>query len=354
MVDFEVASREFKEFWSENQILHNEAKDVFLSMIKTFLSSETILYTSVLGRVKDRDECISKFSRKYRQHLEEQGNDYVIKDYITDLIGLRIVCLYESDVQKIATVLEKGFKVIEITDKTSEMNKQENSFGYKGLHLDLCLNDERKEMPEYKRFSHLRFEVQIRTIIQDAWSVLDHKIKYKKSIPTSMKRKINVLAALFELADREFSSISLEAEQAVKAAVNEDTTQQIDNNMRLDVFKFLSIVKNHFSDYEFEDYKVDGFVDDILSWNPSLTMSTFSNMLSEENMELIQKYNDYLQNNKNSSFRNNSLNPYTQIRHIFYLSDSELYNRALYEMQRKNFDEWRNMPESDDLQESVH
>ena len=46
-----------------------------------------------------------------------------------------------------------------------------------------------------------------RTIIQDSWSVLDHKIKYKKSIPGSLKRRINVLSALFELADREFRQI---------------------------------------------------------------------------------------------------------------------------------------------------
>ena len=50
----------------------------------------------------------------------------------------------------------------------------------------------------------MAFELQIRTIIQDSWSVLDHKIKYKKSIPGQLKRRINVLSALFELADREF------------------------------------------------------------------------------------------------------------------------------------------------------
>ena len=71
-------------------------------------------------------------------------------------------------------------------------------------------------MREYQRYSNLRFEVQIRTIIQDAWSVLDHKIKYKKSIPLNMKRRINTLAALFELADREFFSIRQETDNVVQ------------------------------------------------------------------------------------------------------------------------------------------
>ena len=55
--------------------------------------------------------------------------------------------------------------------------------------------------------SYYAFEVRIRTVIQDAWSVLDHKIKYKKSIPNDLKRRINILSALFELADREFKEI---------------------------------------------------------------------------------------------------------------------------------------------------
>ena len=72
------------------------------------------------------------------------------------------------------------------------MEAKDDSFGYKGLHVDLKLKSPRTGMKEYKRYSDLRFEVQIRTIIQDAWSVLDHKIKYKKSIPTSMKRKFTL------------------------------------------------------------------------------------------------------------------------------------------------------------------
>jgi putative GTP pyrophosphokinase len=39
---------------------------------------------------------------------------------------------------------------------------------------------------------------------------LDHKIKYKKSIPHKLKRRINRLSALFEIADDEFLRIKKE------------------------------------------------------------------------------------------------------------------------------------------------
>ena len=83
-----------------------------------------------------------------------------------------------------------------------EIEETESEFGYKGLHLDLKLDDERKILPEYVGFGDQQFEVQIRTIVQDAWSEVDHKLKYKKEIPSDIKRRIYRLAALFELADQ--------------------------------------------------------------------------------------------------------------------------------------------------------
>ena len=63
--------------------------------------------------------------------------------------------------------------------------------GYSTLEVDTFLD---LVIQDYQYFN---FEIQIRTITQDSWSVLDHKIKYKKSIPSSLKRRINTLAALF-------------------------------------------------------------------------------------------------------------------------------------------------------------
>jgi len=87
-------------------------------------------------------------------------------------------------------------------------------------------------MREYQRYAELRFEVQIRTIIQDAWSTLDHKIKYNQSIPLDIKRRINTLAALFELADREFFSIKKQTDsvdEAVKQIIEKPSfTEKID------------------------------------------------------------------------------------------------------------------------------
>jgi ppGpp synthetase/RelA/SpoT-type nucleotidyltranferase len=70
-------------------------------------------------------------------------------------------------------------------------------------------------MVEAEKFKNIRIELQIRTVIQDAWSILDHKIKYKNSIPQNLKRRINRLSALFEIADEEFLNIQKEKKQSL-------------------------------------------------------------------------------------------------------------------------------------------
>lgn len=184
-------------------LLFHDAATFFSSLITSLLRETAIEIDSVTSRVKDREDSIQKFSRKYREDLEDSGTPYEIKAYINDLIGVRLVCLYETDVNVVGDVLRKSFKVIDATDKTRVLEEQ-HSFGYKGLHLDLLLEADREHLPEYRRYSAIKVEVQIRTISQDAWSTLDHKIKYKKVIPEELKRRINRLAALFELADQEF------------------------------------------------------------------------------------------------------------------------------------------------------
>ena len=77
------------------------------------------------------------------------------------------------------------------------------------------------------------FEVQIRSLIQDAWSVLDHKIKYKKSIPIDLKRRINILSALFELADREFKEIRNATIELMQQETVAPIIEQLDSNPKI-------------------------------------------------------------------------------------------------------------------------
>lgn len=334
-LDFDKEKNIFREYHTDNLRMLEGAAKLFESLIGSLTSNvEGLESPTVSSRLKDREECIKKFARKYQTQLEADKSPYEIREHISDLIGLRIVCYYETDIVKVVKILRENFDVIEETDKSAELESQENVFGYKGHHLDLRINTERAGLPEYQRYRDLRFEVQVRSTIQDAWSVLDHKIKYKKSIPHSLRRQINALAALFEIADREFTNIRNLTEELKEDKAEKVRSDSAQPSTPLDVFEFLAVVETHFGGFQFQGFKADGFVQEINRWNPEMDAISFKQAMNTS-MPIVQEYSKYQQEENG-----NELNPYTQIRHALYLSKKDKFSLVLYDHQRKNFDAW--------------
>ncbi|MBT9589363.1 MAG: (p)ppGpp synthetase, partial [Thiobacillus sp.] len=233
-----------------------------------------------------------------------------------------------------------GFKSDRLLENT------EGSFGYKGLHLDLKLGASRRELPEYATYAEFSFEVQIRTIIQDSWSVLDHKIKYKKSIPNRLKRRINTLAALFELADREFREIrdatteEIEKEQVEPDDISQDPPPNVHGSstgrpVNLNAFSFLKIANHFFNGYEFEAHKVDGFTQEIVEIEPNISRAKF-NFYMRENISKVKRYQAAFEKaNPNDKF-----NPYTIIRHSLYLGNKTAFASILTNIAKDTFESW--------------
>lgn len=344
-LDFDLEEAQFQAFYDQQLPRLEQACATFVDLLSAIVERARFIEASkVEGRVKDRDECIRKFSRKYRPALEASGTPYEIRPYITDLIGVRVVCLYEDELERVADAVRSHFDVMDVTDKVAALEGTEASFGYKGLHLDLRLNAALRTLPEHAPHADLPFELQVRTIIQDAWSVLDHKIRYKKAIAGPLRRRINVLSALFELADREFRQIRDATDAELLQAPDEtaetaETPQQAERpaspGSELNAFTFLKIAHHFFKDFEFEARKVEQFVDDIAGWSPSITRSRF-NTLMRETLGTVKRYKQHFEElNPETSF-----NPYTVMRHCLYLSDRQAFRPALRPVARDAFEAW--------------
>lgn len=348
-LDFEQEKVVFRKFYDSNRKHFTDARNTYIRIISSLIRrSDVGEVTKIEGRVKDREECIRKFHRKYQERLEAAEQPYEIKQYISDVIGIRIVCLYEDQISVVSDVLQQNFKILDVTDKISVVESTEDSFGYKGLHMDLALNDEMTALPKYLPCVDRPFEVQIRSLIQDAWSVLDHKIKYKKSIPIDLKRRISVLSALFELADREFKEIRIATtellQQATVAPIGDppdDAREAVGQTAvqasakTLNAFNFLRVAGHFFREFDFEDYKVDGFVQEILLLDNGFQKSDLHKCLFE-NMKIIRDYRDHLMaENPDRTF-----SPYATIRHCLYLYDQKAFGRILFKRTRERFAGW--------------
>lgn len=324
---------DFRKYYSLNKPRFEKAKAAMENLLNLLAQDVLEHPPKVTGRIKDQTECLKKYERKYQDNQEDDSS---INEVITDIIGIRIICIYETDIEKVAGVIRDHLDVIGETDKTSALESQENKFGYKGLHMDVGLDTERSKLPEYKNFAGLRFEIQVRSIVQDAWSEVDHKLKYKKTgIPPNLKRRINRLSALFEIADQEFETIrneTIKLEEKGRESLN-TASGAAETDAPVSPFNFRPFVETIFEDAEFPYFKVDNFVEELLRQNTQITFVELKRAI-EDNLPRVEEYADYMSN------LDHSLNPFTRIRHCIYMSDNNTYCGLMKPGQKTNFDRW--------------
>lgn len=333
----------FTKEYEQKKDFHIKAAKTLKNLIVNLLGQK-FEKSNVVYRIKDKHSCIDKVGKKYIKILQDDPEKN-ITDLLTDLIGVRIICMYESEIQKIAELLEPEFEIIDKTDKTKELLENDNAFGYKGLHLDLKLNQVRAVLSEYSAYKDLRFEIQIRTIIQNAWSELDHQIKYKKHIPKELGRRINRLAALFEIADTEFESIDnvskelenkanqintsvVKSEQKSSATKTKHTSEP-QETIKLDIFSFVALLTKFFDDV-YKSWAVESLLDDILECDGKYQFNMALQALSEN----LTKVRTYIEMSKSApSFL-------TQVRYAMYLSNKEKFKSLLYPDLKNQLDTW--------------
>ena len=135
--------------------------------------------------------------------LERKGDSYNTLEDITDILGCRIVCFLSDEIDKIGKKVEENFVIDWENSSDKRALIKEDEFGYLSLHY-ICSLPFGDKWPN--EICGKKFEVQIRTILQHAWSAIHHDIGYKSDfgVPREIKRQFARLAGLLELADDEF------------------------------------------------------------------------------------------------------------------------------------------------------
>ena len=167
------------------------------SLIVDLLGVEEIKFHQITERIKEKHKLEGKIFKK--------NHKYSKLDEITDIAGIRIITYFEDEVDRIAKIIESEFDV-DPENSIDKRTMENDKFGYRSLHYVVSLNKSRLKLLEYKKFSGLKVEIQIRTILQHSWAEIEHDIGYKgeKSIPQFAKRTFYRVAALLETADLEF------------------------------------------------------------------------------------------------------------------------------------------------------
>lgn len=182
--------------------------------VEKLLNDAGISYHSVSYRVKDKESYMNKIERKSYDNYEEQ---------VEDFCGLRIVCYYPHDLNRIEQeVIHAEFDVKETIDKTKEAG--EDRFGYRSNHYIVTVKKDWIAGPAYRALANLKVEIQVRTILMHAWADIEHKLAYKNAeqVPLELRRRLSQLSALLELADEQFQFIKNERENIKGKAIKKD------------------------------------------------------------------------------------------------------------------------------------
>jgi putative GTP pyrophosphokinase len=125
---------------------------------------------------------------------------------LNDILGIRIVCPFLEDIDNVEKLINENFSVIEVDRKGIKHSSGE--FGYDSIHLLVDLPPD--SLPVIIPFTRRVCEIQIRTILQDAWAEVEHELIYKADfspLNEAIKKKLASLNATLTLSDIIFQEI---------------------------------------------------------------------------------------------------------------------------------------------------
>lgn len=124
-----------------------------------------------IEHVKSRIKTPESIVKKLKRHGYESTTENMVK-YVNDIAGIRITCSFTSDIYLIADMLanQSDLTVLSIKDYMKNPKKS----GYRSYHM-------RVTIPVYLSDAVVdaKVEIQIRTVAQDFWATLEHKMHYK-------------------------------------------------------------------------------------------------------------------------------------------------------------------------------
>jgi putative GTP pyrophosphokinase len=141
---------------------------------------------SVRWRIKDAEHLMEKIIRK-RSNKAEKYIDISVENYtsvVTDLIGVRALHLFKDDCEEIDKAIRENWPLVEnetpivytregdapLQHKfAGEVVCKTHPKGYRSVHYIVV------SQPQHRK---IFTEVQVRTIFEEGWSEIDHRVRY--------------------------------------------------------------------------------------------------------------------------------------------------------------------------------
>ncbi|MCI1721337.1 MAG: GTP pyrophosphokinase family protein [Lachnospiraceae bacterium] len=175
---------------------------------------------SISGRVKSVSSILEKMHRK------EIPFDRMEED-VEDIAGVRIICQFVEDIEKVASVIEKR-QDIKIRSTKDYLKNQKKS-GYRSFHLIVWYTVSTISGPK-----KLQVEIQIRTMAMNFWATAEHSLqyKYKGELPEHVAAQLSRTSDVTATLDKEMSTVRSEIMDAeIDSQIQENLVRDILSNI---------------------------------------------------------------------------------------------------------------------------
>jgi putative GTP pyrophosphokinase len=184
---------EYDRYFETRSLIVNELKECIKQLLVQFPSTPIIS-----SRIKN-------FESYYKKYLRAGKNNG--DSFITDLLGIRVICPFINDLKDVEKLIGKKFEIKERDLKSHDTFRE---FGYESIHLLVKIPDD--IISNFGNPGTDIIEIQLRTILQDAWAEVEHELVYKNEFDPfdePMKRKLAAVNASLSLADTIFQEIRI-------------------------------------------------------------------------------------------------------------------------------------------------
>lgn len=170
--------------------------------------------------LKTLESLVAKIARKRREQNEENQKDAKDKETprhtkpydfakVRDLVGVKILCPFRTDAEEVAKYLFAQTERIRVIEPNVGAGRRDDPEGYRGFNFSVY-----PAMGRRFELTSLYCEVQIKTLIEEAWDAMTHDLTYKRreAIPPRLGDMFSALSTTLAGADRTGEAIRGEIE----------------------------------------------------------------------------------------------------------------------------------------------
>ena len=272
---------EMMDYYDESYYVFENAQKILntkLDNIKREYDKEKIHgdIREIKSRIKGLESIAIKLHNDGLEFSEESFNT------LNDIVGARIICLDLDDVERVVEMI-KSIPSIRIINEKDYIKHPKDS-GYRSYHIIV-----EYDVPAGLELIPVRAEIQVRTLLMDAWSSLEHEIIYKNSV-CSLESERELKNFSYSLSSLENSMRSIKKleinkrRDVEKRKINRFDLQQFKNNEY--IYNAASEILDTYIDIVKKEYYKNGFNSDIQNYrNRVKTISSIDRKLASKGLE---------------------------------------------------------------------